>query len=434
MQGVTTSSIDTLLDNIFADVKMIDLVPNENSPVWDDLSEAPAENMNQKGGFYLVKLGATNSAQDSQFSDSEFTDFPLPTNSEYLRLQVLPIVTRATVQVTDHAELQDKAKYKEMPAKDVDTVLNDINGELRFVDLKRSRQIWGDRTNVIGTVGSIVTGTRTVTNDMSTNLFGSRFFEKGMRVEFRDTSFVLRQDVAGLPYVKTDVVNKTLGTWKYAAATPAPVGVAAGDLIYGWGDYNNAWAGIDYHTKTTGAWQGMADRSIHDRTRGIRIPAGGAGVSASLLRRAISARRNRLDQGKKRPGLKFYASAQYDMYEASGFPQQGYADGGADLKRGFRKLFFGEIEFVYDRFVPYDAIFLGDLSKLHKFGMQNFQPIKDPGTGSYLRRLPGGDGQRWSPKKQIIFQGVGNTGTNDPAGLGVWITGLAVSDVSIGYE
>lgn len=434
MQGVNTTSIDTLLDNMFAGVEMEDLVPNETSPVWDEISEAPPENMNQKGGFYLVKLGSTNSAQDSQFLDSEYTDFPLPTSSEYLRLQVLPIVTRATVQITDHAELQDKSKYKEVPAKNVDTLVNDIDGEFRFVDLKRSRQVWGDRTNVLGTIGSINTTTRVITLDNASNLFGARNFEKGMRNEVRDTSFGLRQDVAGLPYIRLEAVNKTAATIKYQSSTPAPVGTTTGDLLYGYGDYNNAWAGIDYHTKTTGAWQGVSDRTVHDRLRGIRIAAGGAALSASFLRRMISARRNRLDQGKRRPGLKFYCSAQYDMYEASGFAQQGYADGGADLKRGFRKLFFGEIEFVYDRFVPYDSIFLGDLKKLHKFGMQNFQPIRDRDSGTYLRRLPSGDGQRWSPKKQVIFQGVGNTGTNDPAGLGVWGTGLSVADVSLGYE
>jgi hypothetical protein len=432
-QGVNTTTIDTLLDNIFADVKMEDLVPNETSVAWDDVSKAPPENMNQKGGFYLIQLGSTNSAQDSQFTASEFSDFPLPSNSRYARLTVVPIVTRATVQVTDHAELQDKAKYKEMPAKNIDTVVRDIEGEMRYLDRKRSRQIWGNRTNQIATVGSINTATRVVTCDTADNLFGVRHVEEGLRLEYRDTNGVLRQDAGSLPYTRVTEVNRTLATFKYDANTLAPAGVATGDIIYGWGDYNNAWAGIDYHTGTTGQWQGLSDRSTHDRTRGIRIDADGADVSASLLRRMISARRNRIDQNAtKRNGMKFYASAQWDAYEASGFAQQGYADGGTDLKRGFRKLFFADIAFEYDPFVPYDSIFLGDLSKLHKFEMQNFQPIKD--GYSYLRRLEAADGQRMSPKKQIIFQGVGNIGTNDAAGLGVWLTGLNTADISLGYE
>jgi hypothetical protein len=432
-QGVNLTTIDDLLDNIFADVKMEDLVPNETSPAWEDVSKAPAENMNKKGGFYLVQLGSTNSAQDSQFAASEFTDYPLPTNSRYARLQVVPIVTRATVQVTDHAELNDKAKYKEMPAKNLDTVVNDIDGEMRYLDRKRSRQIWGNRSNEIATVGSINTATRVVTCDDASNLFGVRHVEEGLRLEYRDANGVLRHDVGGLPYTRVTEVNSSLVTYKYSADTPAPAGVTAADKIYGYGDYNNGWAGVGYHSATTGSWQGISDRSTHNRTRGISIDADGADVSASLLRRMISARRNRIDQSSaKRSGLKFYASAQWDAYEASGFAQQGYADGGADLKRGFKKLFFSDVPFVYDAFVPYDSIFLGDLSKLHKFEMQNFQPIKD--GYSYLRRLESADGKRLSPKKQIIFQGVGNLGTNDPAGLGVWLTGLNTADISLGYE
>jgi hypothetical protein len=432
-QGVDTNVIDTLLDNIFSNKERPDLIPNAEDSCWMEVSKGNPGNMNQKGAFYLEQLGANNSSVDSQFAASEFEDFPMAGNSRYVRLNVPPLVRRATVQITDHAEIQDKSNLKETPVSNLEFLGNDIQGEMRFTAIKDARQLWGNRSNEIARVSAVNTGTRTITFLATANLFGARFLEEGMRTEFRDPSGVLRQTVGQEPYVRLESVNRSTVTAVYQPSTPIPGTVIANDIVYGKGDYNNGMAGIDYHTALTGAWQGLADRSLHDRTRGIRINAAGQSVHAALLRQAVSAQRNRIDQGTgMRAKSKFYASAQIDAYEATGFAQQGYADGGADLKRGFRKLFFGDIPFEYDRFIPYDSIFLGNLSKIDLFEMQKFGPVKDGGT--YLRRLPSADGMGWSPKKQVIFQGIKNLGCQDPAGLGVWITGLSVADVSLGYE
>jgi hypothetical protein len=429
MPGVTDTTITPMLDEVFAKVPMEKLFPNY-SEIWKKkLKPAASHNINARGGFYLIQTGSSNSLETSDFTEAAGGDFPLAGESSYLKLNVSMKTDRSTIEWNGNVDAQNEAQQKQNPAKAVDYVGNELEGIMRFYAITRSRQIWQDGSNEVARISGVNTGTRTLTCNNAGNLFGVQLLEEGMLVEFRDASGNLRYDGMSR-FVKIESTDRANKTFRYSAETPLPNGVTNADRVYPKGSYNNGWAGIDFFLGTSGTFEGMSDRTSHYRTTGVRIPAGGKSVSAGLLRRMLSSQKYRRD-GEESDG-EFYASAQYDAYEATGFATQSFGQSGDTLKRGFRKMFFDSKPFNEDIYVPRDVLAFVDFKKIHKFELLKFGPRKF--RGDYVMPVPSANGQTWSDKFQILLQGFGNLGTNHPAAVGVWCSGLSTSGLALGND
>lgn len=422
------------LDELFANNSVAELLPqDELLASWRMVSSGSAKNINARGAFYMLQTRQPNNIRQKSFGTSPGAQFPEPTKSAYMTMNLSAIVDEATLQWDGNVEDQNKAKLKQMPAKDLDYVERELEGIYAAYARDKARQLWQDGTNELARVSAINTSTRVVTCNNAGNLFNVQLIEEGDLLEIRDASGTLKAYVQ-VQYVYRPSKQFTIDA-NYihddtdATAALAGLGIANNDRIYPKGGYNNGWKGIPYQTATTGAFQSLSDRTIHDHLTGVSIDAGGASISASYMRRLRSARRNRR-YGKKSKG-KFFASAQIDGYEATGLATQKYGQTTTlDLGYEDEELKFSGKGFQWDYYVPKTQVFEVDMAAIDRFELREFKPIKM--DGSYIHLAPGDD--RHYDKRNIYIKGVGNLGCEVPAAVGGVLTNLSTAGLTLGDD
>lgn len=430
-QGTTDSVITVTLDQVFAKNTVESLIPTY-SETYKKLKKADKKKINALGGFYLVQTGAANSLVSQDFAAAAGGDFPQPTEAEYLQLTVPPITDRSTIQWNTNVEAQNEdATLKQKAAKSLDWIANDLESIYRFYGISKSRQVWQDRTNEVARVSAVNAGAKEITCLNAGNLFGVQLIEQGMRVEIFDAGGTQRGDAVTKVFTVDRVYQKT-GKFTTKESLTAGMGIADGDIIYPAGSRNQGWAGTKYLSGTTGQFEGLNDRTIHPELSGVELPMSNRALSAAVFRRLIAAQRFRR-RGKESNG-KFYASSQIEAYELTRYglivvdsKDKGY-DPGVDQK----KLSFNGRMICEDLYVPRDELHFADMDKLDKFELKEFKPEKWGGT--YERPVPAANGQGWSTKKQIVLEGFGNLGTDQPAALDCFATGLNTAGLSLGNE
>jgi hypothetical protein len=425
MSNLAHDDITVTLDELFANNKVAQLLPqDELLQTWRMLSEGSAKNINARGAFYMLQSRQPNNIRQKAFANSTAgQQFPEPTKSKYLTMNLTAIVDEATLQWDGNVDVQNDAALKQKPAKDLDYVENEMEGIYASYARDKARQIWGDRSNELARASAINTGTKTVTCNNAGNLFNVQLLEEGDIVEARDGSGTL------LGYVQVDSVYRPTKTFiiaadyiKDSAGATTTLGSGGGQLnivngtrFYPKGGYNNGWPGVDYLIATSGAFQSISDRTIHDHLTGVQVDAAGRALSAALMRRLRSARRNRR-YGVKSKG-KFYASAQIDAYESTGWATQKYGQT-TSLDMGYREdeLKFDGKAFQWDYYVGKNKVYEADMSAIDRFELREFKPLR--GENGYKYRAPGDD--RHYDKENMYFKGIGTLGCEIPAAVGAF--------------
>lgn len=430
--------VTVTLDELYANNKVAQLLPqDELLETYRMISEGPAKNINARGAFYMLQTRQPNNIRQKAFGTSPGAQFPEPTKSKYMTMNVTAIVDEATIQWDGNVDVQNEAGLKQKPAKDLDYVARELEGIYASYARDKARQIWQSRDNELARASAINTGTRTVTCNNAGNLFNVQLIEEGDILEARDGSGTL------LGYVQVDSVYRPTKTFiidanyiKDAAGATTTLGAGGGQLnivngtrFYPKGGYNNGWSGIPYLIATSGAFQSVSDRTIHDHLTGVSIDASGRAISAALLRRLRSARRNRR-YGKKSKG-RFFASAQIDGYESTGWATQKYGQT-TSMDMGYREdeLKFDGKAFQWDYYIPKTQVFEVDMSAVDRFELREFKPLKQ--NGSYIHLAPGDD--RHYDKQNIYLKGIGNLGCEVPAAVGGVLTNLSTAGLALGDD
>ncbi len=429
--------ITVTLDELYAKNKVADLLPPDSLlKNWRKVNRGTKLNINARGAFYMLQTRGPNHIRQKAFSNANAgQQFPEPTNAKYITMNLTAIVDEATLQWDGNVDVQNKAELKQKPAKSLDYVGKLIEDMYKAYGRDKARQLWQNRTNELARVSAINTGTGVVTCNNAGNLFGVQLLEEGDLLEIRDASAVLKGYVRvasiyrpTLTFV-VDTDASTILDLNGAPAALAALGIANNDRIYPKNGYNNGWPGVPYFIGTSGAFQSLADRTINDRLTGVSIDAGGAALSAALMRRLRSARRSR-NYGDTSKGM-FYASTQIDAYEATGFATQGYGQT-KTLDRGYEdhELMFDGKAFHYDYYIPKNEVYEVDLSEIDIFELREFTPLR--GEHGYKYRAPGVD--RHYDKENIYFKGIGTMGAESPAAVGGVLTNLSTAGLGIGND
>lgn len=430
--AVQGDQITLSLDELFKDDSVTQWFPKQ-SPTYKRIAAAKAENINAKGGLYLIEKRRPQAIVSADFASSDGNDFPVGGKLAFLQLTVTPITHRASVEISSNVEAQNEAQMKQRPAKDYNYVLKSIKSLIEAYGVKQSRDLWGDRVGEIARASAVNSGTITITCNTAANLFGAYLVQPGMDVEFRTSGGTLHGygsvvsiDRAGKTFIMENVLDST-----GAASTITSAGITTNDRIYMKGTYNACWNGVQYLTAPSGAFEGQADRTGHYRLPGMQEDMSGATMTIGHLRKMRSDKEMRCD-GTEAAG-EFYGSTQIDAYEATGLPTQVYGQSGDTLKQGYNrdKMMFDSRGFNRDIFIARDAFAFLDLDQIDKFEMQPFKPLR-AGDGSYehLGNSATTGGHR--DAKLIYMRGIGNMGTGDPSSLGVYKYGFSTSGLSTG--
>lgn len=427
--------VTILLDEVFANNTIEELLPDDELlTTWRMISKGPSKNINARGAFYMLQTRAPNNIRDKAFGTNPGAQFPEPTNPKYSTMNVTAIVNEATLQWDGNVDVQNKAELKQKPAKDLDFVQRQMADIFASYARDRARQIWQTRDNEIARVSAVVTATRVVTCNNAGNLFNTQLVEEGDILEVRDSTGATLRGYIRVASVyrptKTFIVDANYIT-DAAGLTISMVtlAMANNDRLYPKDGYNNGWSGIPYLIATSGAFQSLADRTIHDNLTGVSIDASARAISAALIRRLRSARRSRRF-GKKSKG-KFFASAQIDGYEATGWATQKYGQTTSmDMGYSDEELKFDGKSFVWDYYVPKTQVYEVDMSAVDRFELREFGPLR--GENGYKFQAPGVD--RHYDKENIYLKGIGNFGTANPAAVGGVLTNLSTAGLTLGDD
>lgn len=431
--------ITVTLDELFANNTIGQLLPqDELLATWRMISEGSAKNINARGAFYMLQSQQPSNIRQKAFSQATAgQQFPEPSKSKYLTMNVSAIVDEATVQWDGNVDVQNDASLKQKPAKDLDYVEREMEGLYASYARDKARQIWGDRSNELARASAINTGTGVVTCNNAGNQYNAQLLEQGDILEARDGAGTLlgyvlvasvyrpsKQFTIDLTYV-----HDTTDTQTVLGAAGGQLNIVNGTRFFPKGCYNNGWPGVPYLIAQTGAFQSLADRTIHDHLTGVSIDASGRAISAALMRRLRSARRNRR-YGIKSKG-KFFASAQIDGYESTGWATQKYGQT-TQLDMGYREdeLKFDGKAFQWDAYAPKSQVNETDMSAIDRFELRPFKPLR--GENGYISRAPGVD--RHYDKENIYFKGVGTLGCEVPAAVGGVLTNLSTAGLSLGDD
>lgn len=426
--------ITITLDELFAKNKVADLVPTY-SDTYKRIKNADAKKINARGAFYLLQTRRPNNIRSQAFNGTNNgQQFPEANKSKWTTMNVTAIEDTATIQWDGNVEAQDEAMLKQKPAKDVDYVENEMAGIYEAYGRDKSRQIWQDRSNEVGRVSAINTGTRVVTCNNAGNLFNAQLIEEGDILEVRDNVGTLKG------YIQVDSVYRPAKQFTIAAnyiqdtteatVALAALGIANNDRLYPKGGYNNGYAGIPTMIATSGSFQSLADRTIHDYLTGVSIDASGRAASFALLMRLDAAARFRR-HGRKAKG-KFYASAQMYAIMATGLATQ--RDGQiAKLDMGYEdeEIMYRGMSFNFDLYVPRNEIHNTDLDCVDKFELREFKPVKTR-QGTYIHQAPGD--KRHYDRQNIYFKSIGNLGAEVPIDVGGVLTNLSTAGISLGDD
>jgi hypothetical protein len=423
------------LDELYANNTVEQLLPmDELLKHWRQVSRGSAKNINARGAFYMLQTQQPAYIRQKSFGNTPGAQFPEATNSKYTTMNLSAIVDEATLQWDGNVEDQNDAALKQKPAKDLDYIERELEGAYEHYARQHARQLWGDRTNELARVSAINTGTFTVTCNNAGNLFNVQLLEQGMLIEIRDSTGATVRGYFRIQSVyrptKTFIIDSTyVHDSTDTTAALAGLGIVNNDRIYPKSGKDQGWPGVDYLIATSGAFQSLADRTIHDHLTGVSIDASARAISAALMRRLRSARRNRR-YGKKSAG-KFYASSQIDGYEGTAFATQKYGQT-TQLDMGYNEdeLKFDGKSFEWDYYIAKNKVYEADLSAIDRFELREYKPIKM--GGSYIHLAPGVD--RHYDKKNVYLKGVGTIGCPVPAAVGGVLTNLSTAGLALGDD
>jgi hypothetical protein len=424
------TDITTTLDELYAKDAFSNFTP-EATETARSLMSADAKKINERGGLYLslteIPMNFASDDFAGALAGAEFGDAG---RTSWLKQTVTALKRMSSVKWQDEVDTQSKSSLRQAPVKSRDEKMGLIKGHLAAYGVSFSRELWGDKTNEVARVSAINTGSKTVTCANAGNLFGVFNIHVGQQLAVYNGA---SKRTTGSSYVTVSSVNRSNRTFVYSDT--APTGTASGDILYPaqttTDSKDKGLAGASYMLAATGAYQGVSDRTTSSQLIGTRFAAAGAVLSAAWLRKMMSEQDYRVIGGAETDGS-FYASAQFDAYEATELGKQSWSQTGTTLNKGYRILNFDKASFKKDPYVPRDAVAYVDFSKVDRFALAPYAPVKSQ-SGTYELQVPAATNATYQDNVMVLFRGYEQLGCEQPTALGVWADGFSTAGLALGY-
>lgn len=413
------ADLDAGMIEIYYKKTIEDLVPNFSKTI-KKIEQGTAGEMNNRG-VSLVLSPFQNESET--WSAAEYADFPDPGNAPLVKATIPFTGVRCTALFSDQV-----IESSNSPSALTNHVTSQIAGKMRALGTSRNFFMWGDASGEMARVSAYNSTTFVTTCNNSGNLYGSQIIRKGMQLEWRTSGGVLVQG-GGVTYGTVTAVSKANKTF---TTDTGPTDVASTNRVYRRGSYGNGPRAFLYHVAASGAWQGLADRTIYDETYCITIDAAGDPVSAGLMQALVSARNFQLlDEGDSSKS-ELYASSQRD----------GYRNACYDLKvlqnttkgeLGIDEVDFNGRRINYEPHVQRDFMWDLDVMGLKEFRMtkEGIRMVPNSSGGAF-HRMNASSGQGHGEGQYVYWSGRYNYATDNPSKLGAYISGLSTSGLELG--
>lgn len=432
----TYTDLTARLDELYVNGSFSEFTPEVTDAAKEVRSASP-KNINERGGFYLSLIEMPMNFASDDFGANAGADFGDAGKTSYLKQTVTALKRMSSVKWQDEVEVQSRPELMQKTGKSVNEKMQLIAHHLAAYAVSWSRELWGDRTNELARISSIDTTAKRVFCADAGNSFGVFNLRIGQQVMVYSSGATLRTGGSG--YLTVTSVRPSDRSWSYASTTTsptiqvAPTGIVGGDIIYPSQGVislkDKALAGVKYLLGASGAFQGVADRTVNQFLTGTYLNAGGQNISAAFLRRMKSEQKYKV-WGKKTKGT-YYASSQIDGYEATELGKQSYAQDGNTLRKGYRKLYFDDSPFEEDMYIARDAVVYADLSQIDRFELRPYKPVRD--ESGYELPVPSNSGGTYQDNKMVRFRGYEQLGCEVPAMLGSYADNFSTAGLATGY-
>jgi hypothetical protein len=372
------------------------------------------QELNSRGTSLVIR--PLNNVSEA-WGTAELQDYPNPGVSPLVKMTVPFVGVTATALFSNHvlAENQTATTITDLVTGELDNKLENLRNSIDFY-------LWGDGTGERARASGV--SSLTITCNTTSNLYGCQMLEVGMQIEFRTSGGTLHQGGG--------VAWSTILTVDYAGQTFTVDSIAndatTNDRIYLRGSYGAAPRGLMYHVATSGAWQGLADRTIYRGTVPTTVTASGV-LTQGLLEKMHSARA--LKTGKRRGGKnKLYVSSQWSAYVAIGFDMKQVSGNGFDAGFLDGQTDYAGVPFRFNKHVQRDMVWEIDPKAIHLYRMQKIQMVKE--GNSIFHMINAASGQLHASGRAVYWEGFFNTGVKDVVGLGTRIDGLTTTNLALG--
>lgn len=391
--------------------------------VDDTLSEVEegkdAEELNSRGASLVIR--PLNNVSE-RWGTTELQDYPTPGVSPLVKTTVPFTGVTASALFSNHLLAENQSAT---------TITNLVTGELdnKLENLRDSQDfyLFGDGSGERARVSSVAS--LVVTCNNSGNLYGVQMLEVGMEVEFRTSGGVLLSG-GGVTFSTITAVDYSAKTFTVDQIPNDPI--ANTHRVYLRGSFGAAPRGFLYHVATSGAWQGLSDRTIYRGTTPTVITANGV-LSQGLLEKMHSARA--LKTGKRGSGKsKLYVSSQWSAYVAIGFEMKSFVNT-QSFDAGFidSQTDYAGVGFKFSKHCQRDMLHELDTKKMRLYRMQKIMMVKND-AGGIFHLINAASGQLHASGKAVYWEGFFNFGVKDVVGLGTRIEALSTTSLALGDD
>lgn len=378
------------------------------------------EELNSRGASLVIE--PLNNVSE-RWGTAELQDYPTPGGNPLVKTTVPFTGVAATALFSHHVLAENNSAT---------TITNFVTRALdnKAENLRNSQDfyLYGDASGERARVSSVAS--LVVTCNNSGNLYGVQMLEVGMEVEFRTSGGVLLSG-GGVTYSTITAVDYSAQTFTVDQIPNDPI--ANTHRVYLRGSFGAAPRGFLYHVATSGAWQGLSDRTIYRGTTPTVVAAGGNVLSQGLLEKMHSARALKI--GKRGSGKsKLYVSSQWSAYVAIGFEMKTFPNTNA-FDAGFvdSQTDYAGVNFKFSKHCQRDMIHELDLKKMRVYRMQGIMMVKND-AGGVFHLINASSGQMHASGRAVYWEGYLNYGVKAPVDLGTRIEGLSTANLALGND
>lgn len=423
MSNVTLASVEAAVREYYSG-GVDNLTYDVESSLLPKIEKGKAEELNSRAASLVIR--PLNNASE-RWGTAEFQDYPTPGNSPLVKTTVPFVGVTCTVLFSHHV-ISENNNVTTI----ADLVTGEIDNKKDALNQVREFYLWGDGSGERARVSAFVNGTHVVTCNNAGNLYGTQMVEVGLYVEFRDSAGVLKAG-GGLNFGLIAAKDNGAQTFTMDAAQGHPNDVANGDRVYVYRSFGNAPRGALYHVASSGAWQGLADRTIYVGTSCPVQDASSQVLSAALMDKLVSGvafKRRSRNVGN----FKYYVSSQLDAYLATGYELKTFPST-TDLKGGFNQdmVSHGGVKFEWHPFAQRDHVWALDWSFLRYYQMQKIDMVKNA-AGGIFHLINAASGQMHASGRAIYWEGFSNYGVKQPVRFGTRLKSLSTAGLELGND
>jgi hypothetical protein len=421
MSNVTTASVEAAVIEYYSG-KIDDLTYNVEPSLLKQIEKGKKEELNTRGASLVIR---PDNNESERWGTTELADYPTPGNSPLVKTTVPFVGVTASILFSTLVidENQNATTLGDLIQSEIDNKMEALNQSREFF-------LWGDGSGERARVSAFNSGTGVVTLNNSGNLYGAQMVGKGLYVEFRDSSGVLKSG-GGAAYGKVSAKDNGALTITLDATVGFPNDIASGDRVYIYQSYAGAPRGFLYHIANSGAWQGIADRTVYGNTNPAIQDASSQVLSAALMDKMISGaafKRRSMNIGN----FKFYVSSQRDAYLNTGYELKTFPNT-EDLKGGFTSVTHAGVKMEWHPFVQRNMVWALATEYLRYYQYAPIDWVKNA-AGGIFHQLNAAQGQMHASGKACYLEGFYQYGTKQPCRLGTRLYALATTGLELGND